>query len=565
MSQPALSQHLRVLRANRAAIARLTPVAMKQTLSAAAAWPVFSAVAVERGFLRASGGVLLAEVVDVWSVVSATRSRREKVARLAECLARMDADEVAIGAVYLAGSVRQERLGVGWRTVVDVAVGPAAAPTLRLRDVDVVLDDIAAVAGPGSQSTRRKALEGVFGAATADEQRFLQGLILGELRQGALAGVAAQAIAAAWQVPEADVRRALMLHADIGAVARAARAGGGDALRAFRLTLFRPLSPMLAQTSATVGDALAGLVAAAIDDKIDGARVQVHRLGDEVRVYTRSLRDVTARSTEVVAVAAALDVGSIVLDGEVVALRDDGRPHPFQDTMSRFGTDLQRAGRQPALTPFFFDCLHLDGSDLLDAPTSQRIAALERVVPAEHLVARRIVNEVDAAEAVLADALGRGHEGVMVKALDAPYEAGRRGAAWRKVKPAHTLDLVVLAVEWGSGRRHSWLSNLHLGARNADGGFVMLGKTFKGMTDTMLTWQTQRLLELETHRDGHIVHVRPELVVEVAFDGVQTSSRYPGGVALRFARVKRYREDKSADEVDTIDLVRALQASPPPD
>ncbi len=508
--------------------------------------------------------MLLAEVVEVWGAVAGTRSRKDKVARLAACLEQMEAGEVAVGATYLAGQVRQERLGVGWRTVADLAVPPAEEPSLRLGDVDAVLDDVAAAAGSGSQAARRQALERLFAAATADEQRFLQGLVLGELRQGALAGVVAQAIAAAWQVPEPDVRRALMLHADLGAVAEAARSGGGQALRAFRLTLFRALAPMLAHTSVTVGDALAGLDAAAVDYKLDGARVQAHRRGDEIRVYTRNLRDVTARSGEVVAAVAALDVKAVLLDGEVIALRADGRPQPFQDTMSRFGTqaDAQRAGKQLVLTPFFFDCLHLDGADLLDAPTSERIAALERVVPVEHRVPRVVVSDVDAAEAVLAEALRRGHEGVMVKALDAPYEAGRRGAAWRKVKPAHTLDLVVLAAEWGSGRRRGWLSNLHLGARDPDGGFVMLGKTFKGMTDAMLTWQTQRLLESEISRDGHIVHVRPELVVEVAFDGVQTSSRYPGGVALRFARVKRYREDKATAEADTIDLVRALRDSP---
>ena len=506
--------------------------------------------------------MLLIEVVKVWGAVAGTRSRKDKVGRLAACLAQMEAGEVAVGAAYLAGQVRQGRLGVGWRMLADLAVGPSEEPTLRLGDVDATLDDIVSAAGSGSQAARRQALDGLFVTATADEQRFLRGLVLGELRQGALAGIVAQAIAAAWRVPEPDVRRALMLHADIGAVAEAAQSGGEESLRAFCLTLFRPLAPMLAQTSATITDALTGLHTAAVDYKLDGARVQVHRRGEQVHVYTRNLRDVTARSTEVVAAAAVLDVESIVLDGEVIALRADGSPQPFQDTMSRFGTQTSAGRAADRLTPFFFDCLHLDGSDLLDAPTSERIAALEGVVPAEHRVPRAVVTDVDDAEAVLADALRRGHEGVMVKALDAPYEAGRRGAAWRKVKPAHTLDLVVLAAEWGSGRRHGWLSNLHLGARKPDGGFVMLGKTFKGMTDAMLTWQTQRLLESETGRDGHIVHVRPELVVEIAFDGVQTSSRYPGGVALRFARVKGYREDKVADEADTIDLVRALHASP---
>ncbi len=510
--------------------------------------------------------MLLAEVVSTSAAVAATRSRRRKVELLAGTLARLDDTELAVGAPLLAGATRQERLDVGWAARRSLEPPPARAPALTVLEVDRALDAVAGVRGPGSRAVRRDILLALLGAATGDEQQFLRGLVLGDLRQGALAAVLAQAIASAAGVPEDEVRRALMLQADLGAVAVAARSGGREALAAFRLTLFRPLQPMLAQTAASVADALRDMGRAAIDLKLDGARVQVHRAANDVRVYTRNLRDVTARSQEVVAAVASLDVGSVVLDGEVLALRRDGRPYPFQDTMRRFGTEPDVAGLPPglALTPFFFDCLHLDGEDLLDRPLVERTAALARAVPAEHRVGRSVVADVGAGEALLADALRAGHEGVMVKALDAPYEAGRRGAAWRKVKVASTLDLVVLAAEWGSGRRRGWLSNLHLGARDPEtGGFVMLGKTFKGLTDQVLEWQTHRLLELETARDGHVVSVRPQLVVEIAFDGVQASSRYPGGVTLRFARVKRYRDDKDAAQADTIDLVRAIHAGAP--
>jgi DNA ligase 1 len=351
-----------------------------------------------------------------------------------------------------------------------------------------------------------------------------------------------------------------MLSGDLGVVAEAAGAGGDDALCEFRLTLFRPLQPMLAQAAETAGGAVADMGQAFVEYKLDGARIQVHRNGDDVRVYTRNLRDVTDRSPEVVAVARSLAGWAAVLDGEVIALRADGKPHPFQDTMARFGSDIGEDAPEVALVPFFFDCLHVDGRDLLDEPLSDRRAELRRVVPADYIVPSQLIDDADAADAVFSDALRAGQEGVVVKDPSAPYEAGRRGGAWRKVKPTDTLDLVILAVEWGSGRRKGWLSNLHLGARDPEtGGFVMLGKTFKGMTDEMLRWQTQRLLELETHREGHVVHVRPELVVEIALDGVQTSTRYPGGVALRFARVKSYREDKNAEQADTIDRVRALR------
>ena len=503
---------------------------------------------------------LLADVVATSVAVGATRSRKQKVAALAECLAQLEPEEVHLGARYLAGLVRQERLDVGWRMIGDLAVAPAEEPSLTLTDVDAALEELTTISGAGSRAARRAVLDRLFGAATAEEQVFLRGLILGELRQGALAGIVAQAVAAAWDVPETAVRRALLLHADLGAVAAAARDGGAAALSTFRLELFRPLAPMLASTSAGVEDAMEGLDEAVVEHKLDGARIQVHRDGDDVAVYTRNLRDITARVPDVVAAVRALPVRSVVLDGEVLVLREDGRPQAFQDTMSRFGSDDAEAlAAAAALRPFFFDVIHLDGEDLLDEPLVRRREALARAAP-EQQVPGRVVADTSEAEAVLAEALDAGHEGVMVKSLDAPYEAGRRGAAWRKVKPVHTLDLVVIAVEWGSGRRKGWLSNLHLAARDADTGeLVMLGKTFKGMTDQMLQWQTERFLALETGREGHIVHVRPEQVVEIAVDGVQSSTRYPGGVTLRFARVKRYREDKTAAEADTLDTVRALQ------
>jgi DNA ligase-1 len=379
------------------------------------------------------------------------------------------------------------------------------------------------------------------------------------MRQGALEGIVLQGVAEAWDLPEEAVRRALMLAGNLGAVAEAVSTAGEAGLRAFGLTLFRPLKPMLAQTATSVEEALAGDRRAAVEFKLDGARVQVHRRGDQVRVYTRNLRDATARSPEVAAVVGALAAESIVLDGEVLALAGDGRPEAFQDTMSGFGRQVTPT--TALLAPFFFDLLHLDGRDLLDEPDQLRRELLEAVVPARHLVPRRVVGSAAEAADALDEALRAGHEGVMVKALEAPYEAGRRGASWVKVKPVHTLDLVVLAVEWGSGRRQGWLSNLHLGARDPDGGgFVMLGKTFKGLTDELLRWQTERFLALEERRDGHVVYVRPEQVVEVAFDGVQGSTRYPGGVALRFARVRRYRHDKTAGEADTIATVRALRS-----
>jgi DNA ligase-1 len=373
-----------------------------------------------------------------------------------------------------------------------------------------------------------------------------------------------EAVAKAAEIPAAEVRRAAMLTGRLGRVTHAALVEGVPALRAFRLEIGRALQPMLAGTATGVDDALAKISPAAVEWKVDGARVQVHRDGDEVAVFTRSLDDITARVPEVVEAVLALPVRSIVLDGEVIALRDDGRPHPFQVTASRVGSklDVERLRGTLPLTTFFFDVLHVDGDDVLDQGGAERFEALRAAVPEPLRIPRQVTGDPAEAAALLRDTIARGHEGVMVKSLTAPYEAGRRGSGWLKVKPVHTLDLVVLAAEWGHGRRQGWLSNLHLGARDpATGGWVMLGKTFKGLTDKMLTWQTEHLLTLEDRRDSYVVHVRPELVAEIAFDGLQTSPRYPGGLALRFARVLRHRPDKPAAEADTIDTVRAIHAA----
>jgi DNA ligase-1 len=507
--------------------------------------------------------MLLADLVATSRRVASTPARLAKIEHLATALRALGIDEVEIGVSYLSGSVRQRRTGIGWATIAAVRGEATRDPSLALVDVDRSLEEIAAAAGSGSSTARKRILGALFARATADEQEFLARLLIGELRQGALEGVLAEAIAKASGVDSAAVRRALMLSGDPGSVARAALADGAPGLAAFALELFRPVQPMLAETVESASDAMARLGRAAIEYKIDGARVQVHRDGDDVRVFTRRLNDVTPAVPDVVAAVRALPVRRVVLDGEVVALRTDGRPVPFQVTMKRFGSrlDVERLARELPLSPFFFDVVHLDGGDLLDRPAAERWDVLAGVVPNAQRIPRRVVDTGDDVDAFLAAALSAGHEGVMLKSLAAAYEAGRRGASWLKLKPAHTLDLVVLAIEWGSGRRHRWLSNLHLGARDPErGGFVMLGKTFKGMTDDMLRWQTEHFLALEIGREGHVVHVRPETVVEIAFDGVQTSPHYPGGVALRFARVKRYRPDKRADQADTIGAVHAIAA-----
>jgi DNA ligase-1 len=507
----------------------------------------------------------LATLVETSNAVAAASGRLEKVAKLAAFLKQLGSDEIEIAVGFFTGWPRQGRIGVGWSTVAEARdIAPAADATLALSDVDRVLDALRETKGRGSAAQRLRLLRELFARATSEEQRFLAALMLGEVRQGALEGVMLDAVAKAAAVPVDRLRRAVMLAGDLGSVARAVCGGGEGALTAlagYRIELFRPVQPMLADSASDMAEALAGGSAAALEWKLDGARIQVH-LGDgRVAVYTRNLNDVTVRVPEVVEAVRALPARELILDGEVIALGGSGRPLSFQDTMRRFGRrlDVEALRAELPLTPYFFDVLYHDGEDLLGRALSDRMRVLEAIIPASFRVPRIVTADVAEAKRFQAEALDRGHEGVMAKSLEAPYAAGRRGSAWLKVKTARTLDLVVLAVEWGSGRRQGWLSNIHLGARDpVSGGFVMLGKTFKGMTDELLGWQTTELLARETRREGHVVHVRPELVVEVAFNEVQRSSQYPGGVALRFARVKGYRPDKSASEADTIDAVRAF-------
>lgn len=502
--------------------------------------------------------VLLADIVAASAAIAATRSRLEKRSAIAAVLQTASAEEIPVVVAYVSGRPVQERLGVGWSALSSVPA-PAAAARLSVLDVDAALQSIADTAGPGSVSKRTELLTRLFGAATSAEQDFLRRLILRELRQGATGGLMIEAIAVAAELPAKDVRRTAMLTGSLVEAGVLALTAGEEGIADVRLRVLTPIQPMLASIAEDLESAVAGLGRAGIEVKLDGARIQVHKAGGAVLVVTRNLRDVTDRVPEVVEAVAALPMETAILDGEVIALRADGRPHPFQETMGRFGASLDVAQARSVLplTPYFFDVLHADGVDLIDEPLERRYAALSRL-PQHVLVPHIITSDPHAAERFYLSTLEKGHEGVMVKNLRAPYAAGRRGSGWLKVKPAHTLDLVVLAVEWGSGRRKGWLSNLHLGARDPDGGYVMLGKTFKGLTDEMLHWQTQRFLELETHRSGHVVHVRPEQVVEIAIDGVQASSRYPGGMALRFARVKGYRNDKAAAEADTVETVRAL-------
>jgi DNA ligase 1 len=513
--------------------------------------------------------VHLIDVAAASTDVGAVSARSAKIARIAELLSRAAAESdptlVAIVVAWLSGELPQRQIGVGWAALRSLPV-PAPEPSLTVRGVDATFTEIGAVAGKGSQARRSELINAVFSAATEAEQTFLRRLLGGELRQGALIGLMADAVAKAADVRTPEVRRAAMLSGNLPAVAAEVLSGGRPALDQFTLVVGRPVGPMLAQTANGAADALEKLGGTAIfEAKLDGARVQIHRSGDAVSVYTRSLDDITARLPEVVDATLALPVTTLIADAEAIALRPDCKPHRFQVTASRFGrtADVEGARATQPLSVFFFDLLHLDGADLLDLPTSERLAALDSVVPAGQRVDRLATADGEAAAAFLAATLAAGHEGVMAKSPTAPYEAGRRGAGWLKVKPVHTLDLVVLAVEWGSGRRTGKLSNIHLGARDPqNGGFVMLGKTFKGMTDEMLAWQTDRFLELAAGpTDGYIVALRPEQVVEIALDGVQTSTRYPGGMALRFARVLRYRDDKSPAEADTVDTVRTLYES----
>ena len=577
-------------------------------------------------------GVLLSDLVRTSDAVSLASGRRVKINEIAGLLRRAAPGEVPVAVAFLSGELRQRQIGVGYAALggllrADLPTdggptdgGPGPEPALRpltLAETDSVFAAIGATTGPGSQAERRRLLGALFARATPAEQSFLTRLLAGELHQGALEGVMVEAVARAGGVPAGEVRRALLLGGSLPAVAEAAlsaartadRAAAADqvgpgestvgepaagaapeaaadagpaaaadadaaaalaALRAFRLQVGRPLRPMLAASAPTVAAAFERVSPAAVEWKIDGIRIQVHRQGGEVRVFTRTLDDITPRLPEITRAVLASPAEALVLDGEAIALDPAGRARPFQVTASRAGTQAAPGQETPdvPLTPFFFDLLHLDGRDLIDEPASVRQALMAEILPAGLRVPRLITGEVADAEAFFADAVARGHEGVVVKSLDAPYAAGRRGSEWIKVKPRHTLDLVVLAAEWGHGRRRGWLSNLHLGARDPAGGFVMLGKTFKGLTDETLRWQTERFLDIAEPPDQHpggdladargVLRVRPEMVVEIAFDGVQASPRYPGGLALRFARVLRYRPDKQAAEADPIDAVRAI-------
>lgn len=508
---------------------------------------------------------LLADLVDTSWTVAKTSSRTAKVEALAAHLRRVAPEEIEIAVAFLSGTPGQGKLGLGFATLAaSRGVAVAEGRTLTLVETGRRLAEIAQVAGRGASARRGSLLFELFARATMPEQDFLARLIVGELRQGALEAVMIEAIASAAELPVADVRRAAMYAGDLGRVARAALTEGAGGLAPFRLAPLTPIAPMLAQSAESVTDALRDLGRAALEWKLDGARVQVHKAGDVVRVYTRSLSDVTDSVPEIVEAARALPARELVLDGEAIALAPNGAPRPFQVTMRRFGRKLDVAAMQAELplTPFFFDCLRYDAADLADRPAVERFAALDEALPAALVIPRIVTADAAAAERFFEEALARGHEGLMAKALDAPYAAGSRGAGWLKVKHALRLDLVVLAAEWGHGRRKGWLSNLHLGARDpATGQFVMLGKTFKGLTDAMLAWQTRELLAREIGRDDWTVHVRPELVVEIAFNELQASPQYPGGLALRFARVKAYRPEKRADEADTIDTVRAIYAA----
>jgi DNA ligase 1 len=503
----------------------------------------------------------LAVLVQTSADVSAVSARSAKIAALAGLLNALEPAEVALAVKYLSGDLPQGRLGVGYRTLMDLNTPAAAAASLSLLELDARLTELSAAKGAGVTARRAAQLGALFSRATAAEQSFLRRLLVGELRQGALEGVMLEAIAAAFRVRPEPLRRAAMLAGDLSRVAEAAQRDGEAGLARYALELFRPLAPMLAQSAAGVGEALESLGPAQLEYKLDGVRVQVHKEQDQVRVYTRALHEVTARVPELANAVRALPARSLILDGEVLSVKGDGRPQPFQVTMRRFGKKLEDEAlrRELPLSPFFFDLLHADGQDLIDRPQSARSEALCALVPEAQRIPSRLIADPDEAESFFSASLAAGHEGLMAKATSAPYEAGRRGAAWLKLKPSHTLDLVVLAAEWGSGRRQGFLSNIHLGARDpADQTFVMLGKTFKGMTDEMLAWQTREFQRLAVGEEGRVVHLRPELVVEVAFDGVQASQQYPGGMALRFARVRRYRPDKQAADADTVNALQSI-------
>jgi DNA ligase-1 len=505
------------------------------------------------------------EVVAASRQVAGTASRSAKVQALARCLRTMDVEELEIAVLYLSGEIRQGRIGIGPSALRACATHAAAHPSLEIEEVDRLLAELAAIRGGGSGARRVIALQALFGRATREEQEFLVRLLVGELRQGALAGVMIEAIAAVTNLPLPEVRRAAMYESNLGAIARVGREGGSGGLQRFQLHVMSPIAPMLAQTAEDVDEALAALTGEiAFEWKMDGARIQLHKQGDLVRIFTRNLNDVTVAIPEIAEAARAFPARELVLDGEAIAFTPAGRPHAFQTTMRRFGRklDVAQLQRDLPMQAFYFDCLRRDDVSLADLPARARFDALAAVVPAEQRMPRLITRSREEAVAFYDAAVAQGHEGVMAKSLGSPYEAGNRGASWLKIKRIHTLDLVVLAAEWGHGRRHGKLSNLHLGAYDAAAQqFVMLGKTFKGLTDAMLEWQTREFLARESHHDQWTVHVKPEIVVEIAFSDLQASPRYPGGLALRLARVKRYRTDKRVEEADTMETVRKIFAA----
>lgn len=505
--------------------------------------------------------MLLCQVVETSRQIAETSKRTEKGELLARLLRQLQPEEIAVVVPYLSGGTRQGKIGIGWRAIQDAGTTPAETASLEILETDRTLDVIAKTMGRGSAGQRAELLRQLFAAATAAEQRFLRALLAGELRQGSLEGLMAEAIAKASRVPLDRVRRAAMMTGDLAVVARTALDEGEAGLAHYDVQLFRPVQPMLAQSAEDAEEALTELGQAALEFKMDGARVQVHKSGEDVAVFSRRLNDVTLAVPEVVEVTRAMPAHDLILDGEVIGLYADGRPRPFQETMRRFGRklDVDRMRTELPLTPFFFDALYVDGQSLMDEPQARRFSALAGAAPEPSLIPHVLTSDPLKASEFVREALERGHEGVMAKATGAAYAAGGRGRSWLKIKKARTLDLVILAAEWGNGRRQGFLSNLHLGARDTEkGGYAMLGKTFKGLTDEMLAWQTQELLKSEIGRDGVTVHVEPKIVVEIAFNEIQVSPRYASGLALRFARAKRYRPDKLPSAADTFDTVKKL-------
>ena len=505
--------------------------------------------------------MLFADLVETSRRIAATAKRLEKTDLLAGLLKRVSPEEVEVVVAFLSGATRQGRIGIGYATISEAGAPPAAQPSMTILEIDRTLSEISHVRGTGAENRRRELLQQIMQRATQSEQQFLRALLTGEIRQGALEGIMLDGLAKASSLPLEQIRRAAMLAGGAGTIARPVLENGAAGLAQFQIQLFRPVQPMLAQSADDVAEALHELGESAFEYKFDGARVQVHKSGDQVAIFSRAMNDVSAAVPEVVTAVRNLPAHDLILDGEVLSLDPEGRPRPFQISMRRFGRklDVESLLTELPMTPFWFDLLYLNGAPAIDEPQAKRFAELAKLVPVENLAPHLTTGDADRAEDFLHAALQSGHEGIMAKSLDAPYAAGARGQSWLKIKKARTLDLVILAAEWGNGRRQGWLSNLHLGARDTEkGGFPMLGKTFKGLTDEMLAWQTQELQKIEIARDKYTVYVEPKIVVEIAFNEIQVSARYVSGLALRFARVKRYRTDKSVAESDTFQTVRHL-------